>query len=201
MQALDIVASTAEATLATDGKGKIVAWNKGAERLLGYRARQVVGKRCFELLRATDPFGNRFCDATCPLVNMARRREAVHDFELNLRKANCEIVRANVSAVFVRAPSPSHLTIVHTLKPLEPARDTEERRAATPAGRARSNPLSRREIDVLRLLADGKSTGEIAELLYVSIDTVRSHIKHILRKLKAHSRLEALFLAKRDGLI
>ncbi|MBI1996599.1 MAG: PAS domain-containing protein [Deltaproteobacteria bacterium] len=201
MQALDIVTSTAEAAFATDWKGNIVAWNKAAERLLGPTARQVVGKRCYDSLRGTDPVGNRFCDAICPLVNMARRREAVHDFKLNLRNAKSEIVRADVSVVFVREPSPSQLTIVHTLKAREPEREADEHRAATPAGPARSNPLSRREIDVLRLLADGKSTGEIAELLYISIDTVRSHIKHILRKLKAHSRLEAQFLAKRDGLI
>ncbi len=201
MQALDIVTSTAEATLATDGKGNVVAWNRAAERLLGHTARQVVGKRCYDLLRGTDPVGNRFCDAICPLVNMARRREAVHDFKLNLRNAKSEIVRADLSVVFVRESSPSQLAIVHTLKPREPEREVDERRAATRAGRARSIPLSRREIDVLRLLADGKSTGEIAELLYISIDTVRSHIKHILRKLKAHSRLEARFLAERDGLI
>jgi len=201
MQALDIVTSTAEAALATDGKGNVVACNRAAERLLGYPARQVVGKRCYELLRATDPFGNRFCDKTCPLVNMARRREAVHDFELNLRKAKSEIVRANLSVVFVRAPSPSQLTIVHTLKPREPERETDELRAATPAGRARSKPLSRREIDVLRLLADCKRTGEIAALLFISNETVRNHIKHVLSKLKAHSRLEALFLARRDCLL
>jgi DNA-binding CsgD family transcriptional regulator len=201
MQALDIVASTAEAALATDCKGKIVAWNKGAERLLGYTARQVVGKRCFELLRGTDPFGNRFCDATCPLVNMARRHEAVHDFKLNLRKAESETVRTAVSVVFVREPSPSQLTIIHALKPLEPETETEERRAPAPAARKRSIPVTRREIEVLRLLDDRKRTREIAALLFISNDTVRNHIKHILTKLKAHSRLDALFVARRDRLI
>jgi len=201
MQALDIVASTAEAALATDGKGNIVASNGAAERLLGYPARQVVGKRCYELLRGTDPFGNRFCDATCPLVNMARRREAVHDFKLNLRKNKSEIVRTDVSVVFVREPTPSELTIIHTLKPLDGERGTDERRAPTPACPKRSNPLTRREIEVLRLLEDRKRTREISALLFISNDTVRNHIKHTLSKLEAHSRLEALFLARRDCLL
>jgi PAS domain S-box-containing protein len=49
METLDIVNSTADAAYATDGKRKIVAWNKGAERLLAYRRRQVLGKRCYQV--------------------------------------------------------------------------------------------------------------------------------------------------------
>ncbi|MBI2532814.1 MAG: PAS domain-containing protein, partial [Deltaproteobacteria bacterium] len=152
MQALDIVTSTAEAAFATDWKGNIVAWNKAAERLLGPTARQVVGKRCYDSLRGTDPVGNRFCDAICPLVNMARRREAVHDFKLNLRNAKSEIVRADVSVVFVRKPAPSQLAIVHTLKALDPQREIVECRAPAPAARERWALLTRREFEELRLL-------------------------------------------------
>ena len=201
MQALDIVASTAEAALATDCKGKIVAWNKGAERLLGYTARQVTGKRCYDILRGTDSFGNRFCDTTCPLVNMAHRHEAVRDFELNLSTAKSEIVRASVSVAFLPARAPSKFTIIQTLKPRPPENGAQEPHTSAPLTPKPSIPLTPREINVLRLLADGKSTGEIAKLLFISVDTARNHIKHILRKLKAHNRLEALVLARRDRLL
>jgi DNA-binding NarL/FixJ family response regulator len=52
--------------------------------------------------------------------------------------------------------------------------------------------LTRREIEVLRLLSQGNSSEEIAHTLKVSLHTVRSHVQHVLTKLQAHSKLEAV---------
>jgi DNA-binding NarL/FixJ family response regulator len=57
--------------------------------------------------------------------------------------------------------------------------------------------LTPREWDVLDLLAEGQSTERIAESLQLATETVRSHIKHILRKLDARSRGEAIAAAQR----
>ncbi len=62
-------------------------------------------------------------------------------------------------------------------------------------------PLSARELQVLRLLAADLSAPEIAEELVVAVSTVRSHIKHIYGKLDAHSRYEAVERAKILGLL
>ena len=61
--------------------------------------------------------------------------------------------------------------------------------------------LTTREIDVLRLLAVGRTTPDIAADLFVSAHTVRNHISSILSKLGAHSKLEAVAVASRDGVI
>ena len=61
--------------------------------------------------------------------------------------------------------------------------------------------LTTREIDVLRLLALGRTTPDIAAELFVSAHTVRNHISSILSKLGAHSKLEAVAVAARDGVI
>ena len=201
MEALDMVASTAEAAYATDGKRHIVAWNKAAERLMGYEGCHVLGKRCYQILRGTDPFGNRFCDETCALVNMARRNEAVHQFQLNLRKANARIVRADVSVIFLPARAPLEFTIIHTLRRAEGQSAAGKIPRITAGDRKLSESLTRRESEVLRLLADGRSSREIAASLAIGVETVRSHVKHILRKLKVHSRVEALGFARRNGLI
>jgi len=61
--------------------------------------------------------------------------------------------------------------------------------------------LSARELEVLRLLTTHLSSTEIARELYVSKNTVRSHIGHIYDKLGAHSRAEAVARAKELGLL
>jgi LuxR family maltose regulon positive regulatory protein len=62
-------------------------------------------------------------------------------------------------------------------------------------------PLSEREIEVLRLLAAGQSNPEIAQALYVAVSTVRSHAKSIYGKLNVHGRWEAVQRAKELGLL
>lgn len=69
------------------------------------------------------------------------------------------------------------------------------------APQASPSDLSTRELDVLRLLARGSSTEAVAAELYVSVNTVRSHVRRILEKLEAHSKLEAVAIAVRDGIL
>jgi DNA-binding NarL/FixJ family response regulator len=61
--------------------------------------------------------------------------------------------------------------------------------------------LTEREREVLSLLADGLSNAAIAATLSVSVHTVRNHIANLSAKLGAHSKLEALSIAVRDGLL
>jgi DNA-binding NarL/FixJ family response regulator len=61
--------------------------------------------------------------------------------------------------------------------------------------------LTPREQDVLELLAEGKSNAAIAEALFVSVHTVRNHVANLSAKLGAHSKLEALSIAVRRGLL
>lgn len=61
--------------------------------------------------------------------------------------------------------------------------------------------LSDREIGVLNLLADGSNYQEIAEKLFISVDTVRHHIRNIYKKLHVHSQSEAVAKAIRKKII
>jgi DNA-binding NarL/FixJ family response regulator len=51
--------------------------------------------------------------------------------------------------------------------------------------------VSRRELDIMRLVAKGKSNQEIAELLFISPFTVKNHVHNILKKLKVSNRMQA----------
>ena len=61
--------------------------------------------------------------------------------------------------------------------------------------------LSPRQLDVLRLLVQAKSTGQIAEELHLAPETVRNHVRGLLHSLGARTRLEATLIALRDGLV
>jgi len=61
--------------------------------------------------------------------------------------------------------------------------------------------LTRRETEVLELMATGLSTARIADVLSVSRTTVRNHIEHLLAKLSVHSKLEAVVYAARHRLV
>jgi PAS domain S-box-containing protein len=61
--------------------------------------------------------------------------------------------------------------------------------------------LTRRQHEILELIAEGESTDQIAADLHLSRETVRNHVRHILQRLGTSSRLEAVALARREELI
>lgn len=61
--------------------------------------------------------------------------------------------------------------------------------------------LTNREIEVLRIASKGRSNKEIAAELFLSVNTVRNHMQHVLNKLGAHSKLEAAAIAAQVGIL
>lgn len=68
-------------------------------------------------------------------------------------------------------------------------------------GAAPATTLTPRELEVLRLVAHGKSNRDIAQELFISENTVKNHIRNILEKLQMKSRMEAAMFAVRSKLI
>jgi LuxR family maltose regulon positive regulatory protein len=62
-------------------------------------------------------------------------------------------------------------------------------------------PLSERELDILRLIATGRSNKEIAEILVITLSTVKSHINNIYGKLGTNRRTQAIAFARKHGLL
>jgi len=61
--------------------------------------------------------------------------------------------------------------------------------------------LTNRELEILNLLVEGASNNSIAQELFISIQTVRNHIRHIYDKLQVHSKSQAVVKAIREGLV
>ncbi len=72
---------------------------------------------------------------------------------------------------------------------------------AAPGGTSYVESLSERELEVLRLIAQGATNQEIASKLVITVGTVKSHINHVLDKLGAHNRTEAVARARAMGLL
>ncbi len=69
------------------------------------------------------------------------------------------------------------------------------------AERRQVEPLTPREMEVLRALTEGLSTPEICERLYIAPNTLRTHVQNIMGKLRVHSKLEAVAFALRHRLV
>jgi len=65
----------------------------------------------------------------------------------------------------------------------------------------RDGLLTAREREILQLLAEGLSNGDVATKLYISQETVKSHVRHILAKLEADTRTQAVAIALREAII
>jgi DNA-binding NarL/FixJ family response regulator len=68
-------------------------------------------------------------------------------------------------------------------------------------GRDRDDMLTAREREILQLLADGMSNSDVASKLFISQETVKSHVRHILTKLEADTRTQAVAIALREAII
>ena len=194
---------TGDAAFAVDGEGKITAWNSAAKTALGYSRRDALGKFCFEVLRGKDAFGNRVCQRECLVFRYIREGKPVRRFRMHVRSDTSHYVEAECATLCVQG-STSEPTVIHLLR-LWPGRDPDlaprDRRGDGRALQRGAPSLTPREAEVLGLLAAGRGTQEMAEDLNVSPATVRSHVEHLLRKLGAHSRLEAVVVAARKGLL
>lgn len=216
MIAAKIVESMGDAAFAARPQGGIIAWNKAAERLLGFRDCDVLGRPCYQVLAGRDVFGNQFCGETCALVKMALKRKAIEHFEVLYRHRSGRVVPIGISIVVIPNGAPSEVDLIHVLssRRVEPGKDRRgtgknprfdsldlpwhEPSASRESGDVR---LTRRETEVLRLMGEGFSTRAIAGQLDISVATVRNHIQSILTKLEVHSRLEAISVARRCGLL
>ncbi len=85
---LDLLESGEPAAFVTDSRERLVFWNSGAERLLGRRADEVVGLFCHDVLQGRDVFGNRYCQAACPVLGLARDCAPIRSFDLTVGGGN-----------------------------------------------------------------------------------------------------------------
>jgi PAS domain S-box-containing protein len=203
---------TGDAAFAVDQEGVIRSWNKAAERLFGQVAADVIGRPCADLLQGTDSVGAGVCSADCDVRACVLHGSCVADFDMAVRRGN-DSLWVNVSTLVWEDEQTSRALTIHLARNISDANAREALiRSAETLGRQliqlatpKSDPpiaeLTRQQTRVLRELAEGRSSTEIASHLHISPRTLRTHIHHINRKLHARGRLEAVIYGIRRGLI
>jgi PAS domain S-box-containing protein len=188
------------AVFAVDGRGRIALWNRAAEQLLGHPAREAIGQPSCAIVRSDGDDAPTLCYRGCH-AGLTSVDVPMQKFHLRTFTRTGRPIRVTVSTLVIDGPKDKGPTIMHLL------------REATAGGRAGANghegvtpgphagALTRREIDVLRLMGAGMNTTVIARTLSVSGATVRNHVQNILGKLGVHSRLAAVAVAHRRALL
>ena len=214
MQFLMLIESTADPAFAVDGAGRISAWNSAAAELFGTSEADAIGVRCHNILQCTTDDGIAVSE-NCTIARTAQADHPLSNFDLRLQTKTGKLW-CNLSTLLVRDPASEArhtIYIVHARevrKRLEQALSefvrTQSHLNGAPVISSRATPnvnlsLTVRELEILRHLANGHSTKTIANQLNISSATVNNHIKHILTKLDAHTRLEAIRHAESAGVI
>ena len=211
-----LLEQTADAAYTVTKDGEICSWNRAAERLFGYPAAEVLGRHIEEVFDAFDALG------TEPLVGgdetAVRNPEAsgsgIPPFDLDVRTRSGARLWVNVSTIvfdnrrtgrrllvrLARDITQSRLNATLVNRMLEAARQLVAL-ADDATEHAPVESLSEQERRILKLFAAGSNSATIARKLDISAQTLRNHLHHINRKLRTHTRLEAVTHAQQRGLI
>jgi len=197
---LDQFAHTADGMFAVNPQHRIIAWNKAAETLLGYSAEEVVGRCCYEVIQGRDGNGSLQCSESCPHFEQGKKLRWVRHVDLQSRSKSGQDVWISITTVSIVSAQRKLSALVHLFRDVQSpqALPTSEAGRESPSSVDASSPLSRRELTVLRLLAESLGIKEIGEQLFISPKTVKNHTDSILRKLQVHSRLAAVLVATRQ---
>lgn len=204
---LEAFTRVSDAVFAVDQQMRVVFWNLAAERVFGVDAGAALGRRCDDMVAGVEVSGATLCAPDCRILGCARRGHAAETYDVVREGAEGGRQWLNVSIVVLRGQRRRSTLAVHLVRDVTERRAVEQRAEGLlqrlPASQTLLDApdITRREAEVLRLLACGASNKAIAETLGISPTTVRNHIEHLLTKLSVHSKLEAVVYAARAGLV
>jgi DNA-binding CsgD family transcriptional regulator len=200
---------SADGLFVTDDQQRIVAWSPSAAAALGYSADEVLGRRCYEVIAGIDVCSHPVCRPDCAALTNARRGRVTAAYDIAAESRDRGRVWLTNSIVLTRDETDRRPLLLHLFRPHKnaptqphpaPAK-VPARGGSRPAPRGALQPLSRRELETLRMLAAGHTTAEIADALTISRYTARNHVNNLLRKLGARNRVEGLLIAAGHNLV
>jgi PAS domain S-box-containing protein len=228
VERFDELYNTADGLFITDENQRILHWNAGAERLLGYPKAEAINQHCYKMISGQTALDSAFCNPHCKIHEAGIKGMPQENFGLRVCTNIGSAVWLNIT-VFSNKDQERPF-IAHILRDV-----TEEKRkmfalerfmneirplsyessdlhnkiqrsilseiSDIPAVTPPTNSLSDRELEVLTLLAEGLTTQMLAHKLNISPFTARNHIQNILVKLNLHSKAQAVSYAFKQGIL
>lgn len=196
-------------------ESEIRAWNAGAQKLFGYAPREVLGKTCYEALKSTGTAGTPVCAGRFSVQHCAVKHIDVPNFDLEVTTRPGRRIWVSISTIVFCDTRLHTDLIVHLAHDISKQKETEEmlsrvlnvsrKMLLLTSGRkpelAAVKPLSKQELQILRLFAQPKNSSQVTKELEITLPTLRNHLHAINQKLRTHSRLEAVVHALKRGLI
>src|ERR1043166_9646897 len=91
--------------------GRIRTWNRAAEKLLGYAARDVIGRACCDVFDGYNSEGNRLCSRACHVMTLVRMDEPIQHFDMRARTKAGRPIWLNMSVLTAPGAAVERLTI------------------------------------------------------------------------------------------
>jgi len=218
---LQIMASSTDGVFAVGADNTIVFWNKSAQKIMGYKPKEVLGKSYKEIIPATDFNGNPVCLRKSADSKENNNDNSVQNYEIITHSTKANRIWLSISVFYVPASLDEYGMSVYIFRDITRHKIYEkiikevisktdiadQLKIHLPStnsvfnGNKPEPRLTSRERQVLTLLADGYPTKYISDNLYIALSTLRKHIRNIYSKLQAHSMLDAVAKARQNNLI
>ena len=218
---LKLLASSSDGVFAVGVDNKILFWNKSAQKILGYKPKEVLAKSYKEIIPATDFNGNTGCLRSYSPGNSNNGNSGVENYEIVTNSKKARKIWLNLSVFKVSSSNSEYGMSVYIFRDITRQKIYEKiiidvisktdiaDQLGSPIASVNKTTdttnseikLTTREREILLLLADGHSTKSISSKLYIALSTLRKHIRNIYSKLRAHSMVEALAVARKYDLI
>jgi DNA-binding CsgD family transcriptional regulator len=205
-------ALTADAVFVVDPEYRIVHWDARAESLTDVLAEEMVGEPCYEALTGEGEDGTSFRIHVYSAMRLAQAGQPAPGYDVRLFTRSGGERWVGVSSLALETDEGPYL--VNLMRDAQASHETLEMargligfsgqdapKQSPVRNRGEVPELTPRQLEVLGLLAAGKSAKEICRELFLSQATVRNHIRALLQALGAHSQLEALARAREAGLL
>lgn len=216
----EILAASDVGAYAVSVDRTVLFWNKGAQRILGYAAADVVGHRCSDVLSGLSEGSlTPECQRGCPSLRCLRDGLIPTTLKMRMLSASGNRKSVYLTPMVIGGAEAEAPVLVHILEDESETQDSDRgpetvweelaqsgyyivQEAAAGEESVSSAPsLTPRELEILRLVSLGWQVPDISEELNISRHTVRNHIRHFRKKLKATTRLDAVVRAIRLGIL
>jgi len=111
-----ILARSGDGVFAVGPEGRVVLWNRAAEKILGWSAREVMGRLCCDVFVGVDDHGNRLCYKGCHVMSLVKLGEPVQHFDMETRTKAGRPVWLDISILEAPSSGPGGALAIHLFR-------------------------------------------------------------------------------------